>query len=73
MSDKELFLMLLENKEKYEVFVDNDVVNFVNKEKYQKYEDNDYEGEYEEHCFNEYGYNLLNEVFQALGINSDLV
>lgn len=69
MNDKELFKMLLENKEKYKVDIDNDYVSFALKEDIEKAE----EDEYEEHRFQEYGYYLLNEIFQALGIDSDLV
>ena len=72
MSDKELFMKLLENKEKYKVYVDNDYVSFALKEDLQKAEE-DYNYEYEDYRFKNYGYELLNEVFQALGIDSDLV
>ncbi len=72
MNDKELFMELLENKEKYKVDIDNDYVSFALKEDLQKAEE-DYDYEYEDYRFKNYGYELLNEVFQALGIDSDLV
>ena len=72
MNDKELFKMLLENKEKYKVDIDNDYVSFALKEDLEKAE-KDYDYEYKEYKFQEYGYELLNEVFQTLGIDSDLV
>lgn len=72
MSDKELFMKLLENKEKYKVEIDNDCVSFALKEDLQKAEE-DYDYEYEDYRFGNYGYELLNEVFQTLGIDSDLV
>lgn len=72
MSDKELFMKLLENKEKYKVEIDNDCVSFALKEDLQKAEE-DYDYEYEYYEFGNYGYELLNEVFQTLGIDSDLV
>ena len=72
MSDKELFMELLENKEKYKVDIDNDYVSFALKEDLQKAEEDD-DYEYEDYRFENYGYELLNEVFQALGIDSDLV
>ncbi len=72
MEDKELFKMLLENKEKYKVDIDNYCVCFALKEDLEKQEiDEDYEVETYE--FKECGYELLNEIFQALGIDSDLV
>lgn len=72
MSDKELFMKLLKNKEKYKVEIDNDCVSFALKEDLQKAEE-DYDYEYEDYRFGNYGYELLNEVFQTLGIDSDLV
>ena len=72
MNDKELFKMLLENKEKYKVDIDNDYVSFALKEDLKKAEE-DYDYKYEDYRFEKYGYELLNEVFQALGIDSDLV
>lgn len=36
MNDKELFKMLLENKEKYKVDIDNDYVSFALKEDIEK-------------------------------------
>lgn len=72
MSDKELFMKLLENKEKYKVEIDNDYVSFALKEDLQKAEE-DCDYEYEDYRFGNYGYELLNEVFQTLGIDSDLV
>lgn len=72
MNDKELFKMLLENKEKYKVDIDNDYVSFALKEDLEKAE-KDYDYEYKEYKFQEYGYELLNEIFQTLGIDSDLV
>lgn len=72
MNDKELFKMLLENKEKYKVDIDNDYVSFTSKEELERQEqDDDFEPKI--YSFEEYGYHLLNEVFQALGIDSDEV
>lgn len=36
MEDKELFLELLKNKDKYIVLIDNDDVSFTTKENYEK-------------------------------------
>ena len=72
MNDKERFLFLLKNKEKYKVFIDNDDVYFVDK-KDLELEKQDTEYEYDVFEFMEYGYYLLNEVFQAMGIDSELV
>lgn len=72
MNDKERFLFLLKNKEKYKVFIDNDDVYFVDK-KDLELEEQDIEYEYDVFEFMEYGYHLLNEVFQAMGIDSELV
>lgn len=72
MNDKERFLFLLKNKEKYKVFIDNDDVYFVDK-KDLELEEQDTEYEYDVFEFMEYGYYLLNEVFQAMGIDSELV
>ena len=72
MNDKERFLFLLKNKEKYKVFIDNDDVYFVDK-KDLELEEQDTEYEYDVFEFMEYGYYLLNEVFQAMGIDSKLV
>ena len=72
MNDKERFLFLLKNKEKYKVFIDNDDVYFVDK-KDLELEEQDTEYEYDVFEFMEYGYYLLNEVFQAMGIYSELV
>lgn len=72
MEDKELFLELLKNKDKYIVSIDNDNVSFTTKENYKKYNEN-IDEEWKEYSFNNFGYELLNEVFQALGIDSELV
>ena len=72
MNDKERFLFLLKNKEKYKVFIDNNDVYFVDK-KDLELEEQDTEYEYDVFEFMEYGYYLLNEVFQAMGIDSELV
>lgn len=72
MNDKERFLFLLKNKEKYKVFIDNDDVYFVDK-KDLELEEQDTVYEYDVFEFLEYGYHLLNEVFQAMGIDSELV
>lgn len=72
MEDKELFLELLKNKDKYIVLIDNDNVSFTTKENYKKYNEN-IDEEWEEYSFNNFGYELLNEVFQVLGIDSELV
>ena len=72
MNDKERFLFLLKNREKYKVFIDNDDVYFVDK-KDLELEEQDTEYEYDVFEFMEYGYYLLNEVFQAMGIDSELV
>lgn len=72
MNDKELFKMLLENKEKYKVDIDNDYVSFTSKEELERQEQDD-DFEPKTYSFEEYGYHLLNEVFQALGIDSDEV
>lgn len=72
MDDKELFLKLLAEKEKYKVCIDNDAVWFNDKEELKKYEEDD-DFKMTDYSFNEYGYYLLNEIFQALGIDSDFV
>lgn len=72
MDDKELFKMLLKDKEKYKVYIDNDSVTFASKDEIEK-EEKDCRFEAKFYDFKEYGYHLLNEVFQALGIDSDLV
>ncbi len=68
MDDNEKFLELLRNKDKYKCFVDNDDVYFIKKEDINK-------DDLENYCisFNNFGYELLNEIFQALGIDSELV
>lgn len=67
MDDNEKFLELLRNKDKYKCFVDNDDVYFIKKEDINK-------DDLENYCisFNNFGYELLNEIFQALGIDSEL-
>lgn len=40
MEDKELFLELLKNKDKYIALIDNDDVSFTTKENYKKYNEN---------------------------------
>lgn len=72
MNDKELFLKILSDKEKYKIEIDNDNVCVYEKENLEEYEKNEnvYLKIYE---FNKFGYCLLNEVFQALEIDSDLV
>lgn len=72
MEDKELFLELLKNKDKYIVLIDNDDVSFTTKENYEKY-NADWNEKWKGYSFKNYGYELLNEVFQALGIDSELV
>lgn len=72
MNDKERFLFLLKNKEKYKVFIDNDNVCFIDK-KDLELEEQDTKYKYDVFEFMEYGYRLLNEVFQAMGIDSELV
>lgn len=71
MTDKEKFKMLLENKQDYKCFIDNDIVWFCKKEDIEKYDD-DWKPPPEIE-FNQFGYELLNEIFQALGIDSELV
>ena len=68
MDDNEKFLELLRNKDKYKCFVDNDDVYFIKKGDINK-------DDLENYCisFNNFGYELLNEIFQALGIDSELV
>ena len=68
MGDNEKFLELLRNKDKYKCFVDNDDVYFIKKGDINK-------DDLENYCisFNNFGYELLNEIFQALGIDSELV
>ena len=68
MDDNEKFLELLRNKDKYKCFVDNDDVYFIKKEDINK-------DDLENYCisFNNFGYELLNEIFQALGIDSELI
>lgn len=68
MDDNEKFLELLRNKDKYKYFVDNDNVYFIKKEDINK---DDLENYWI--SFNNFGYELLNEIFQALGIDSELV
>lgn len=71
MIDKEKFELLLENKEIYRCFIDNDSVWFSKKEDIEKYSDYNNPPPYIE--FSQYGYELLNEIFNALGIDSELV
>lgn len=68
MDDKEKFLELLNNKDKYKCFIDNDDVYFIKKEDMNKDDSENY-------CisFNDFGYELLNGIFQTLGIDSELV
>lgn len=68
MGNNEKFLELLRNKDKYKCFVDNADVYFIKKEDINK-------DDLENYCisFNNFGYELLNEIFQALGIDSELV
>lgn len=67
IGDNEKFLELLRNKDKYKCFVDNDDVYFIKKDINKD--------DLENYCisFNNFGYELLNEIFQALGIDSELV
>lgn len=71
ITDKEKFKLLLENKEEYKCFVDNDSVWFCKKEDIEKY--SDYNNPPPDIEFSSFGYELLNEVFNALGIESELV
>lgn len=68
MDDVEKFLELLKNKDKYKCFIDNDDVYFIRKEDIDK-------EDLENYCisFDNFGYELLNGVFQALGIDSEIV
>lgn len=67
LDDKQLFLALLKNKEKYKILVDNDCVTVCKKEDWEQDIDVDFVD------FNEYGYYLLNEIFLALGLDSEFV
>ena len=55
------------NKEKYKILVDNDCVTVCKKEDWEQDIDVDFVD------FNEYGYYLLNEIFLALGLDSEFV
>lgn len=70
ITDKEKFKLLLNNKKEYKCFIDNDSVWFCKKSDIKKYDDWNPPPDIE---FNQFGYELLNEVFQTLGIDSELV
>ena len=55
------------NKEKYKILIDNDCVTVCKKEDWEQDIDVDFVD------FNEYGYYLLNEIFLALGLDSEFV
>ncbi len=61
--DKELFEKIMSNKERYFIEVDNDCIIVNDKE--------NPEGDYE--TFSEYGYHLLKDIFNFLGIDADYV
>lgn len=67
LDDKQLFLALLKNKDKYKILIDNDCVTVCKKEDWEQdmYTDSV--------DFNEYGHYLLNEIFLALGFDSKFV
>jgi len=67
LDDKQLFLTLLKNKDKYKILIDNDCVTVCKKEDWEQ----DICGDSVD--FNEYGYYLLNEIFSALGFDSEFV
>lgn len=67
LDDKQLFLTLLKNKNKYKILIDNDCVTVCKKEDWEQNIDVDFVD------FNEYGYYLLNEIFSVLGLDSELV
>ena len=67
LDDKQLFLTLLKNKDKYKILIDNDCVTVCKKE---DWEQDMYTNSVD---FNEYGYYLLNEIFSALGFDSEFV
>lgn len=62
--DKELLDKIMNNKERYLIEVDNDCVIVIDK-------NNTDEDECE--TFNEYGYHLLKDIFNYLGIEADYV
>ena len=67
LNDKQLFLALLKNKNKYKILIDNDCVTVCKKEDWEQDIDVDFVD------FNEYGYHLLDEIFSALGLDSEFV
>lgn len=60
-NDQKLMGLLLLNKGKYKVYVDNDCVSVYD------------EKGAEVGSFSEFGYHLLNQIFQYMGIDSELV
>lgn len=65
-SDKELMKMILADKDRYTIIVDNDAVWIQDNTK--DYADDDYWI-----GFNEYGYNLIPIIFKSIGVKSEFV
>jgi hypothetical protein len=66
LTDDQLMEIILHNKDRYKIVVDNDVVWVQDNEKDE--EDEDYWV-----AFNEYGYNLIPTIFKHLGVKADFV
>lgn len=70
--DKELFDKIFKDKSKYAIQIDNDDVSVFDKNELDKFKNGEWiEPNYDN--FNEYGYELLNELFVYLGFDSELV
>lgn len=67
LNDKQLLLELLKDKDKYKILIDNDCVTVCEKENWEQ----NIEPSFVD--FKEYGYYLLNEIFLALGLDSEFV
>ena len=72
MKDEELFLQLLEGKDKYKVYIESDNVEFFSKEDLKKeQEKEDYVAK--PYCFDNFSHYLLKRVFNALKIDSEII
>lgn len=65
-NDFQLMDMIMSNKDRYTILVDNDVVWIQDNKK-------DSDGDDYWISFNEYGYNLIPTLFEYLGVKSDFV
>jgi hypothetical protein len=66
MNDDQLMKMVLSDKERYTIVVDNDVVWI---------QDNTKDSDDDDHWvgFNEYGYHLIPTIFKHLGVKAEFV